>query len=109
MLKRTTDTMKADGTCLQGYIRSSKKELTEAFGEPEWSGDYASKVQFEWVLVDSNSGKIVTIYDWKVYGEIDPDRVMEWNIGGHDGSAQVLAGLALSQHRLRKSQPSAKR
>ena len=33
--------------------------------------------------METSDGTVFTIYDWKNYGGIAMDRVVEWHIGGH--------------------------
>lgn len=77
-MKRTEETA---GTYLQGYITTTRKKLTEAFGEPMKYED--SKVTIEWGIL-FEGGVIATIYDWKRYelGEPAEDEKMTYNIGG---------------------------
>lgn len=68
----------ANGTSYQGKIRTTYRQLLEAFGEPlEGSADF--KTDCEWV-VEFEDGTIATIYNWKT-GRI-PFEPYDWHIGG---------------------------
>jgi hypothetical protein len=57
------DWNEAGGTCLQGYIVTTYKDLVSVFGEPTF--EEGDKVTAEWnVKID---GVVCTIYDWKEY------------------------------------------
>ena len=80
------DYAEAAGTCLQGYVVTTLRNLSEAFGEPEYYGDSHDKVIFEWVL-EFSDGTIATIYDWKSEVEPNFDELMQYHIGGFNGDA----------------------
>lgn len=77
-MKRTRD---ISGTSLQGRITTTRRKLTEAFGEPTICED--SKVTLQWGLLFEGEG-VVTIYDWKRYelGEPSQDEEITYHIGG---------------------------
>jgi hypothetical protein len=74
-------TQEISGTSLQGYIKTTRRKLTEAFGEP--AKYIESKVSLQWGIL-FEGGVIATIYDWKRYelGEPSLDEEMIYNIGG---------------------------
>jgi len=86
MLKKTENRKAAEGTYLQGSIRSSFAALVARFGEPNCGGD-GEKVQAEWILV-AEDGSVATIYDWKETVSIT--EVTEWNVGGHDEDSAAV-------------------
>ena len=45
-----TDTKKANGTSLQGYVNTTFDKLNEVFGEPLYPNSGDGKVICEWVL-----------------------------------------------------------
>jgi hypothetical protein len=77
---KLNSTLKANGTCLQGRIKTTFDRLEEVFGEPLYPDSFDGKVICEWIL-EFEDGLIATIYCWKVksvpLGEYD------WHIGGH--------------------------
>jgi len=77
---KEVSTLKANGTCLQGRIRTTFDALEKAFGEPIYPKSGDGKVICEWVL-EFNDGAVATIYCWKVQ-EV-PMGEYEWHIGGH--------------------------
>jgi len=77
-------------------------QLVEVFGEP--NGESGDKVSTEWVLEDTETGEIVTIYDYKStnlyhsrYPEVEEFRKSKynWHIGGKcfDPKAKSAAKL----------------
>ena len=86
-MKRTEEIA---GTSLQGYIETTRAELTRVFGEPiEY--EEGGKVTIEWGILFED-GTIATIYDWKRYelgSPTDPE-VMQFNIGGFSVRAAEL-------------------
>ena len=79
-----------NGTCLQGYINTSYRDLVECFGEPHCDGD-GYKVDAEWML-RFEDGTVATIYNWKdgknYCGEdgLAVEDITEWHIGGYRGT-----------------------
>jgi hypothetical protein len=71
-----------NGTCLQGYIKTTYDELVNVFGKPTiLKGD---KVNVEWNLLFSD-GTVASIYDWKL--SETPMGVYDWHIGGYTQNA----------------------
>jgi hypothetical protein len=66
----------ADGTSLQGYVRTDYATLKDLFGDGLGGGD---KTTQEWVLKFSD-GTVATIYDWKEYET--PMYEYDWHVGG---------------------------
>lgn len=74
---KTTDSWSAaNGTSLQGYVRTTYAQLVDLFGNGMGAGD---KTTQEWVL-EFDDGTIATIYDWKTYET--PMDLYEWHVGG---------------------------
>jgi hypothetical protein len=87
-MKRTS-IAEAAGTSLQGYIRTTYRDLVKFFGEPINRDGYKTNV--EWVL-KSDDGQIITIYDWKVSRDAwNKDQTFQFNVGGR--SQKVLDAL----------------
>ena len=75
-------TVSINGTCLQGYIKTTYDELVNVFGEPTTlRGD---KVNVEWTIKFLD-GTVATIYDWKL--SETPMGVYDWHIGGFNQRA----------------------
>ena len=83
----------SNGTSFHGHtIHASVNDLIAVCGEPLYvCRDHYEKVQYEWVM-ETNAGKVFTIYDWKEYRFFSEDETIEWHIGAHDGQT-ALAGL----------------
>ena len=78
-------TVSINGTCLQGYIKTTYDELVNVFGEPTTlKGD---KVNVEWTIRFSD-GTVASIYDWKL--SETPMDVYKWHIGGMSQRAVEL-------------------
>ncbi len=94
-------TASVDGTYLVGSIHTSYAELVDAFGEPLPGDDY--KVSSEWIIRDTLSGKVFTIYDWKetdLYREDLPtvekfrsSGRTTWHIGGKSNPSDFINWL----------------
>jgi len=95
------------GTCYQATIEASYKDLVETWGEPSKGDGY--KTEAEWVIRLPNSGKVITIYNYKnsrSWGAEYPDvtEVTEWHVGGHsadvvDRLLGMMTGTAKLVHR----------
>lgn len=93
-MKRTEETA---GTSLQGYIETTRAELTRVFGEPTEYGE-GGKVTIEWGILFED-GTIATIYDWKRYelgSPTDPE-LMAYNVGGFSARAVELVKSSISK------------
>lgn len=78
--------MKATNKSLNGtsfhdvVVHETPANMIKFLGEPHCvAGD---KTNMEWDM-ETSDGTVFTIYDWKNYGGIAMDRVVEWHIGGH--------------------------
>lgn len=72
------------GTVFQGFVFVSINELTSLFGEPTRKNADPLKTYFEWDL--ECDGIIFAIYDyntWDNKNEIDPNKRVDFHIGGH--------------------------
>jgi hypothetical protein len=76
-------TKSTSGTSFFGTtIRTTVNNLIENIGEPNFEENSGKdKVNFEWEL-ETESGKVFTIYDWKEYRSIGWDEEIEFHIGG---------------------------
>lgn len=77
---KLTSSLKTNGTCLQGCIRTTFDALEKAFGEPLYPKSGDGKVICEWIL-EFTDESIATIYCWKVPQV--PMEEYDWHIGGH--------------------------
>ena len=76
-------TKSTSGTSFFGTtIRTTVNNLIENIGEPTFEENSGKdKVNFEWEL-ETESGEVFTIYDWKEYRSIGWDEEIEFHIGG---------------------------
>ena len=77
-------TKSPNGTSFHGQtIRLSRNELqTICACAPASYEDPDDKVQYEWNM-ETASGDVFTIYDWKEYRTYRDDETIEWHIGAH--------------------------
>jgi hypothetical protein len=100
-----TKTNAIDGTSLQGEISTTKAQLIETFGAPNWESNQESdKVSIEWAMVFED-GTLATIYDWKRYEEGTPDidEVYSYHIGGMSPLAVERVTEALNKKSIKRS------
>ena len=73
---------------------ASVNDLLSIFGDPvSVSNDGKNKVNYVWEM-ETNSGHVFTVYDWKYYRTLAPDETVTWNIGGRD---ETSTGTALRE------------
>lgn len=72
-------------------IMATPAQLKEAFPE-SWYGDNdgSDKTNYDFTL-ETESGKVFTIYDWKYYRPLNDNEMVEWHIGGHDAMTTIEA------------------
>jgi len=82
-MKNTTQSL--NGTSFHDIvIEATVKELKQILGEPEYdSNDGQDKVNFEWVM-ETDSGDVFTVYDYKEYRPLYETEMIKWHIGGQD-------------------------
>jgi hypothetical protein len=80
------------GTSFHGHeVRASVADLRKICGEPAYeSNDGKDKTNYEWEM-ETESGAVFTIYDWKEYRPISETEVIEWHIGSHGGVSSQQA------------------
>ena len=92
----------ANGTCGQGTIETTYKELKAVFGQPT-GGSADGKVRKSWCFhID---GIVCTIYDWKT-GRTALSRIRHWSVGGSSPLSIKLIRLAILEHRIKEGWPS---
>ena len=86
--------MKATNKSINGtsfhdqVILETPANMIKFLGEPhEVGGD---KTNMEWFM-ETEDGTVFTVYDWKNYGGIRMDQVVEWHIGGHSKTDTIKA------------------
>jgi hypothetical protein len=89
-MKPTTKSI--SGTSFYGStIKATVNQLISICGQPyDDSNTGRDKVNFEWNL-QTYSGDVFTIYDWKEYRIIGLDEVIEWHIGGRNEIITIQA------------------
>lgn len=82
-MKKTTKSV--NGTSFHGVtIIATVTDLTAVCGQPDFGENQGSdKVNFEWVM-ETSTGEVFTIYDWKEYRSLKDNEDIEWHIGGHE-------------------------
>lgn len=88
----------ANGTFLQGYIRTDYGLLVSLFGGSH-EGD-AYKTDWEWTI-KFDDGTVATVYNWKNgpnygYSTVTGDDIVEWHVGGHSQQAMENVKRALT-------------
>lgn len=72
-------------------VYASVEQLTKVLGVPDISDNTGQdKVNFEWVR-ETETGDVVTIYDWKQYRPLYNFSKVDWHIGGHSLRATQIA------------------
>jgi len=78
-------------------VTATVNQLLSICGEPEYvNDDISDKVQYDWVM-ETEDGKVFTIYDWKEYRHFSKDEKIEWHIGAHDSYTALTAYLELKK------------
>lgn len=73
----------AAGTSFFGIeVVATPQQLIDAYGVPEGCNDGDDKVNMEWIM-ETEDGRIFTIYDWKEYRPLQMNEMIDWHIGGH--------------------------
>lgn len=88
----------ASGTSFHDtVIVTTVNKLKLHLGEPEIEENTGEdKVNYQWTL-ETRSGDVFTIYDWKEYRPLLDDEDIEWHIGGKNRAVTELALLELQQ------------
>ena len=81
-----------DGTSFHNTtIKCSVSTLTKVLGFPDYSGnDGEDKINFEWEM-ETDSGDVFVVYDWKEYRSLNENEMIEWHIGGANRSVTEQA------------------
>tara|TARA_R110001592_G_scaffold355843_1_gene656945 strand:+ start:646 stop:990 length:345 start_codon:yes stop_codon:yes gene_type:complete len=102
------DSVNANGTSLQGTIKTTFLELCEVFGKPTYTdADPYEKVNAEWTVQartlsswaddeEDAESSVFTIYNWKM-GYI-PTEEYDWHIGGKSYEAVDIATTILKDN-----------
>lgn len=72
-------------------MHCSVSTFRKVLGEPVYDGNTGEdKVNFEWKM-ETDSGDVFTVYDWKEYRSLNEDDIIEWHIGGFTETATEQA------------------
>ena len=95
-MKQTTKS--ASGTSFHGTtIAASVNDLKKVLGTPKYSGnDGEDKTNFEWSM-ETDSGDVFTVYDWKEYRVLEEDEIVEWHIGGKSSRVTNRARMEIGE------------
>lgn len=96
----------ASGTGFYDDVFQAKvSDLRTILGQPKFEhNDGQDKTNLDWTM-ETESGGIFTVYDWKYYRPLEEDELVEWHIGGHSGSVtdQALNEIAGALNELDKT------
>ena len=98
MNKVIVNNASVNGTCLQGYVKTTLRVLKSILGKPEYEEEYGypmDKVTTEWNLTFP-CGTVATIYDWKLPRQPSYDEEYEWHVGGNGKIAEVLVNRLIN-------------
>ena len=89
-------TKQPHGTSFYGTtIKTSVEKLKAVLGLPQYEGNYGEdKVNFEWTM-ETDSGDVFTVYDWKEYRSIKPTEIIAWHIGGANDTITNQAAMEI--------------
>ncbi len=72
-------------------IDATYPQLTKVLGKPRFkTNNGKDKVNFEWCL-ETETGEVFTVYDYKEYRRLKKDEVINWHIGGNSATITELA------------------
>lgn len=81
----------------QDVVFATPNELTYILGEPAYEFNVGTdKTNMEW-YIQMPDGNMFTVYDYKEYEILHPNKTYEWHIGGHDRFSTHLAKVLLEE------------
>jgi hypothetical protein len=82
----------ASGTSFFGDVFKAKpSDLRTILGQPKFEhNDGQDKTNLDWTM-ETESGEIFTVYDYKYYRPLDEDEMVQWHIGGNWGGVTEVA------------------
>ena len=85
-------TKEVNGTSFHNTtIKCSVSTLKKVLGKPHGGSNTGKdKVNFEWIM-ETDSGDVFTVYDWKEYRSLNENEMIEWHIGGYNQSVTEQA------------------
>lgn len=75
----------ASGTSFHGTtFKATPQQLVDLFTPDYDANDGRDKTNFDFTL-ETESGDVFTIYDWKYYRRLRMDERVEWHVGAFNG------------------------
>ena len=75
----------------ESVIKCSVATLKKVLGEPSCdANDGQDKVNFDWDM-ETSTGDVFTVDDWKEYRSLNENEMIEWHIGGMSRSVTEQA------------------
>jgi hypothetical protein len=72
-------------------FNASPRDLIDLYGQPTYLDNTGSdKINFEWEM-ETDDGRVFSIYDWKEYRELELDEQIDWHIGARDKATSIDA------------------
>jgi hypothetical protein len=75
-------------------VTATLGELISILGKP-MTGDIQDKVTYEWEM-ETDTGDVFTVYDWKEYRAIGYDEMIGWHIVAHTAAEVIQAQVELT-------------
>lgn len=77
----------AGGTSYHGVrLHATPQQLIDLF--PNSYEENGDKTNYDFTL-ETESGKVFTIYDWKYYRKLGMNERVEWHVGAHDEATSI--------------------
>ena len=85
-------TKSAGGTSFHNTtFKATPNQLMELLGKPyNYYNNGSDKVNIDWTM-ETETGDVFTVYDWKYYQPLDMDTIYEWHIGGMSRNITEIA------------------
>ena len=82
----------ASGTSFFGDVFQAKpSDLRTILGQPKFEhNDGQDKTNLDWTM-ETESGEVFTVYDWKYYRPLNEEEIVQWHIGGLSGGVTEVA------------------
>lgn len=82
----------ASGTGFFGDVFQAKpSDLRTILGQPKFEhNDGQDKTNLDWTM-ETESGEVFTVYDWKYYRPLNEEEIVQWHIGGLSGGVTEVA------------------
>ena len=82
----------ASGTGFFGDVfQATPSDLRTILGQPKFEhNDGQDKTNLDWTM-ETESGEVFTVYDWKYYRPLNEEEIVQWHIGGLSGGVTEVA------------------